>query len=84
MWDQEGRVVTNFHVVEGASRWRVTLADQSSWSAVLVGTSPDKDLAVLKIDAPRDRLVPIEVGRSADLQVGQGSPFAQHMLCSLA
>lgn len=80
VWDEEGRIVTNYHVVEEANRWQVTLSDQSSWNAVLVGVAPDKELAVLKIDAPRDRLVPIDVGRSADLQVGQrvfaiGNPF---------
>jgi S1-C subfamily serine protease len=80
LWDAQGRVVTNYHVVEGAARWKVTLADQSSWNAVLVGVAPDKDLAVLKIDAPAERLEPILVGTSGDLQVGQrvyaiGNPF---------
>jgi S1-C subfamily serine protease len=80
VWDQDGHVVTNFHVIQGADAARVTLADQSSWSARLVGSYPDKDLAVLVIDAPRDRLRPIPVGTSHDLQVGQkvfaiGNPF---------
>ena len=80
VWDKAGHIVTNFHVVEGASRLQVTLADQSTWDAELVGAAPDKDIAVLKIDAPQDRLAAIAVGSSADLQVGQkvfaiGNPF---------
>jgi S1-C subfamily serine protease len=67
-------------VIEGANAARVTLADATTWDARLVGTTPDKDLAVLRIDAPRDRLVPITLGSSADLLVGQkvfaiGNPF---------
>jgi S1-C subfamily serine protease len=80
VWDQNGNVVTNFHVIQGADAARVTLADHSSWTARLVGAYPDKDLAVLMIDAPRDRLRPIPLGTSHDLQVGQkvfaiGNPF---------
>ena len=59
---------------------RVTLADQSTWPAQLVGVEPDKDIAVLKIDAPKHLLPPIPLGTSSDLQVGQkvfaiGNPF---------
>ncbi|MCW5635887.1 MAG: trypsin-like peptidase domain-containing protein [Rubrivivax sp.] len=80
VWDDRGHIVTNFHVIEGASGARVTLADQSSWSAQLVGTFPDRDLAVLRIEAPKDKLPPIAIGTSRDLQVGQrvlaiGNPF---------
>jgi len=80
IWDQAGHVVTNYHVVRGASGARVTLADHSTWPAKLVGVYPDNDLAVLKIDAPADRLTPILVGSSDDLEVGQkvfaiGNPF---------
>jgi S1-C subfamily serine protease len=77
-----GYVVTNFHVVEGASTTdiEVTLADNTTWKAQLWGADPDRDLAVLWIDAPADRLHPILVGESHDLQVGQkvyaiGNPF---------
>ena len=52
VWDERGYIVTNFHVVQDASGARVTLADQRSFRAKLVGTFPDRDLAVLKIDAP--------------------------------
>ena len=80
MWDDRGHIVTNFHVIEGASGARVTLQDQSTWNAALVGAFPDRDLAVLRIDAPREKLKPIMIGVSRDLQVGQrvyaiGNPF---------
>jgi S1-C subfamily serine protease len=80
VWDRAGHIVTNFHVVQGANAARVTLADQSSYEARLVGAFPDRDLAVLKIDAPAAKLPPIPVGSSRDLVVGQrvfaiGNPF---------
>ena len=80
IWDDAGDIVTNFHVINGASSARVTLADHSSYRASLVGAAPDYDLAVLRIAAPRDKLHPIIVGASGDLQVGQkvfaiGDPY---------
>ena len=80
VWDANGHVVTNWHVIEDGNAARVTLSDQSSWPARLVGAFPDRDLAVLKIDAPREKLPAIPVGSSRDLQVGQkvfaiGNPF---------
>jgi len=80
VWDEAGHVVTNYHVIEGTSGAQVALADHSTWPANLVGVAPDKDLAVLKIAAPAERLHPIPVGSSHDLQVGQsslaiGNPF---------
>ena len=80
IWDANGHIVTNFHVIQGSSGASVTLADQSTWKASLVGAFPDRDLAVLKIDAPKDKLPPIAVGTSRDLLVGQqvyaiGNPF---------
>jgi len=80
IWNSEGYIVTNFHVIQSAQALQVTLADHSTWKARPVGVEADKDLAVLKIDAPREQLQPIAVGRSADLQVGQtvlaiGNPF---------
>lgn len=80
VWDDAGHIVTNFHVIQEASGARVTLSDQSSHKASLVGVFPDRDLAVLKIDAPRNKLPPIALGSSKDLQVGQkvyalGNPF---------
>lgn len=80
IWDLRGHVVTNSHVVEGGEEIRVTLADQSTWRAQIVGLARDKDLAVLKIDVPTARLLAIPVGSSSDLSVGQkvfaiGNPF---------
>lgn len=80
IWNQEGHVITNFHVIQGASGAKVTMADQSVWDAQLVGVDPDHDIAVLYINAPKDRLRPIALGSSADLEVGQhvfaiGNPF---------
>ncbi len=80
MWDDKGHIVTNFHGIEGASGARVTLNDQSTWPAGLVGAFPDRDLAVLRIDAPKDKIRAILLGASRDLQVGQkvyaiGNPF---------
>jgi S1-C subfamily serine protease len=80
VWDDRGHVVTNFHVIQGANGARVTLSDQSVWKATLVGVFPDRDIAVLRIDAPTEKLKPIALGSSKDLQVGQkvfaiGNPF---------
>ena len=80
VWDREGRIVTNFHVINDANRIQVTMADHTTWKAVLVGAEPDKDLAVLQIGAPVEKLHPIPIGTSKDLLVGQkvfaiGNPF---------
>jgi len=80
VWDEHGHIVTNFHVIQGGSGARVTLADQSTYPAKLVGAFPDRDLAVLKIDVPAAKLPPIPLGTSRDLLVGQrvyaiGNPF---------
>lgn len=80
IWDKEGHIVTNFHVIEKAYKANVTLADQTTWEAKVIGIEPRKDLAVLKIDAPIESLFPIRVGTSYDLKVGQsvfaiGNPF---------
>jgi S1-C subfamily serine protease len=80
IWDRAGHVVTNYHVIRGADQAKITLWDQSTWDAKLIGTEPDKDLAVLKIQAPDERLKPIKIGESKNLLVGQkayaiGNPF---------
>lgn len=80
IWDQQGHVVTNFHVVQGGEKASVTLNDGSSYPATIVGVAPDKDIAVLRIDAPASKLVPLPVGQSANLKVGMkvlaiGNPF---------
>jgi S1-C subfamily serine protease len=83
LWDRQGHVVTNLHVVQGIARGRgsaqVTLGDDE-FDATVVGVARDQDLAVLRIDAPREKLVPIRIGTSRDLRVGQkvnaiGNPF---------
>jgi S1-C subfamily serine protease len=80
VWDTKGNIITNFHVIQNADAAQVTLADQSNWKAQVVGVAADKDLAVLKIDAPANRLRPIPLGTSKELQFGQsvfaiGNPF---------
>ena len=80
VWDSRGNIITNFHVIQNADTAQVTLADQSNWKAQVVGVAADKDLAVLRIDAPPNRLRPIPLGTSKELQVGQtvfaiGNPF---------
>jgi S1-C subfamily serine protease len=80
VWDERGYIVTNFHVVQEATGARVTLNDQTSYPAQLVGVFPDRDIAVLKIDAPKGKLPPLAIGTTKDLVVGQkvyaiGNPF---------
>lgn len=79
VWDKDGHVVTNFHVIEDGSKFSVTLGD-AEYDATVIGAAPDKDLAVLKVEATPGGLIPLVVGRSADLVVGQrvlavGNPF---------
>jgi S1-C subfamily serine protease len=78
--DKEGHILTNAHVIDGARKVEVTLADGSIHDATLVGADTEYDIAVLKIDAPPENLVPIRLGRSDNLRVGQrtylvGNPF---------
>ena len=80
IWDASGHVVTNHHVIESGNGARVTLNDSTTWPATIVGRAPDKDLAVLRIEAPTDKLIPLSIGSSTDLLVGQkvfaiGNPF---------
>jgi len=80
VWDDQGHIVTNFHVIADGSRFRVTLADGSEWDAEVVGYAPEKDVAVLKVPTGREHLAPIVIGSSRDLVVGQrvlaiGNPF---------
>jgi S1-C subfamily serine protease len=80
VWDDKGYIVTNFHVVEGARKITITLQDQSNWPAEVVGLAPERDIAVLKIDAPKAKLKALPLGDSGDLRVGRkvlaiGNPF---------
>ena len=79
VWDKEGHIVTNCHVIENGTKFSVTLGD-AEYDASVVGAAPDKDVAVLKVEAPAGQLTPLVVGRSRDLVVGQrvlavGNPF---------
>jgi len=78
--DTRGHILTNHHVVANAQKLEVTLADGSKWPAKLIGSDPDNDLAVIKIDAPREKLKVIPMGDSKNLRIGQkvlaiGNPF---------
>ncbi|MGZ4411101.1 MAG: S1C family serine protease [Gaiellaceae bacterium] len=80
VYDAQGHIVTNEHVVDGATSVKVTLASGKSYKATLVGTDPSTDLAVLKIDAPASALHPLTLGSSSGLRIGDGvvaigSPF---------
>jgi S1-C subfamily serine protease len=80
VWDRDGHIVTNYHVIGDGDRFSVRLADRSEWDARLAGVAQEKDLAVLRIRAPRERLQPLELGTSGRLLVGQkvlavGNPF---------
>ena len=78
--DAKGNILTNHHVVANAQKLEVALADGSRWPAKLIGSDPDNDLAVIKIDAPREKLKVIPMGDSKNLRIGQkvlaiGNPF---------
>jgi len=80
VWDKEGHIITNYHVIQGADRAQVTFADQTTWDAEVIGAAPEKDLAVLKIAIDPSKLRPLPVGNSELLKVGQfayaiGNPF---------
>jgi S1-C subfamily serine protease len=80
VYDQEGHIITNYHVIEGAEELFVTLPDEMMVPAEIVGVDPANDLAVLKVEAAPEALHPIPLGESGDLRVGQfvvaiGNPF---------
>jgi S1-C subfamily serine protease len=80
IWDSHGHIITNYHVLEGASEIRIRLSDHRTFNAVLVGASPDHDIAVLRIPMISDMPSQLPIGTSHDLQVGQmmyaiGNPF---------
>ena len=80
VWNEDGHIVTNFHVIQGAAQARVVMHDQTGYLAEWVGGSERHDLAVLRIDAPRDRLQRVRTGDSDRVRVGQnayaiGNPF---------
>lgn len=80
VWDKEGHIVTNNHVVEGATSIEVFFQDGTSYKAELVGADKDSDLAVIKIDAPASALFPVTIADSSKVQVGDlaiaiGTPY---------
>ena len=81
IWDESGLIVTNFHVVQGANKITIELQSNKSYQATVVGSAPEKDIALLKIDAPNEDLKPLPLGDSTSLAVGRkvlaiGNPFA--------
>lgn len=81
IWDESGLIVTNFHVVQGANKITIELQSNKSYQATVVGIAPEKDIALLKIDAPNEDLQPLPLGDSTSLAVGRkvlaiGNPFA--------
>jgi len=82
LWDAQGNIVTNHHVIDGAQRIAVSFGGDTSQTATVVGTDPINDLAVLKVDAVPEGVRPLELGASSGLKVGQtaiviGNPFGQ-------
>jgi S1-C subfamily serine protease len=82
LWDDEGHVVTNYHVIEGARSISVSFGDDVNLAATIVGADPQNDLAVLRVENPPADARPLETGVSAELKVGQtvlaiGNPFGQ-------
>lgn len=80
VWDKDGHIVTNYHVVESASDIQVTFYDGRTAQATVVGTDPDSDLAVLHVDVPAGQLQPVQMGDSSEVQVGElaiaiGNPY---------
>lgn len=80
VWDTQGHIVTNNHVVEGASKITVTFSNGMSADATLIGTDPNSDLAVIQVNVPASQLTPVQMGDSSQVKVGQiaiaiGNPF---------
>ncbi len=80
VYDKEGHIVTNYHVIEGAKSLEVKFSDDTAVPAQVVGIDPPNDLAVLRVDVPAEKLFPVELGSSAEVRVGQraiaiGNPF---------
>lgn len=80
VWDREGHIVTNNHVVDGATKVTVTFPDNTTVPAEVVGTDPNSDLAVIKVDLLPEKLNPVQMADSTEVRVGQlavaiGNPF---------
>ena len=82
VWDMQGDIVTNNHVIAGASRISVTFADGTTVPGKVIGADPDSDLAVVKVNAPANELHPVQLADSSRLKVGQlaiaiGNPYGE-------
>ncbi len=82
VWDDDGHIVTNNHVIQGAERVTVTFSDRTEIEAKVIGTDPDSDLAVLELEETKEGSIPAPLGDSDSLKVGQmavaiGNPFGQ-------
>ncbi len=82
VWDKQGHIVTNNHVVEGASQISVVFSDGTIVGGTVVGTDPQSDLAVVQVDVPASQLQPVQIADSSQLKVGQiaiaiGNPFGE-------
>jgi S1-C subfamily serine protease len=82
LWDRDGHIVTNYHVIQDAQQIAVSFGGEASLPASVVGVDPINDLAVIKVDSTPEAAQPLEMGSSSDLQVGQtaiaiGNPFGQ-------
>ncbi|HEK86343.1 MAG TPA: trypsin-like serine protease [Candidatus Aminicenantes bacterium] len=80
VWDDQGHIITNYHVIEEGDRFNVTLPNQEERSAKLIGKEPNRDIAVLKVEGSLKGLYPVKIGSSSNLLVGQkviaiGNPF---------
>jgi len=80
IWDTQGHIVTNNHVVDGASKITVTFSDGNTVDATLVAADPNSDLAVLQVNVPANQLQPVQMGDSSQVKVGQiaiaiGNPY---------
>ena len=80
VWDQQGYIITNNHVVANAELIEVTFSDETVVEAEIIGSDPDSDLAVIKVDVPAEHLVPVQLADSEQVRVGQlaiaiGNPF---------
>jgi S1-C subfamily serine protease len=82
VWDNQGRIVTNHHVIDGADRVTVVFNNRTELEAEILGSDPDSDLAVLQVEVNETTIRPVELGNSDGVQVGQmavaiGNPFGQ-------
>ncbi len=82
LWDRDGHIVTNYHVVQGAQKVEVSFGGDVAMPATVIGADPLNDLAVIEVDSVPDGVEPVEVGNSGGLRVGQtaiaiGNPFGQ-------